>query len=498
MTLKVWQRTVNFLWVGLLLTLPITSMPAVVRLVGSDTVASPSGLFLFALLVFWFIPFVLRRGRLSFLVVPLLGFVLIALITSIRSCFLVFPPYENISTFKNIIMSLVTLGVGAAFYLIAQTLTQDTEMLQKSMRWVHTAGAGVVFWCFVQFAAWHLLGGYPQWLRDFHDLYSIAPLYNNRVSGFALEPSWLAHQLNVLFIPLWLAATIKGHTVYRNKIWKLTVENILLVGGVFSLILSFSRVGWAAFLLTLFYLSIRANIKFVHWIEARPFFQLSLGEGTNTGKRFWISAGISVGIILVYFILIVGLAFIFSKLDPRMEDLFNISFSENNALLEYADSLNFSTRIIYWQAGWKVFNDYPLLGVGLGNSGYFFPQNLSPFAWKLVEVRDLIYRSASLLNTKNLWVRLLSETGIIGFAFFTGWLYVLWQASKTLESTQRSDWQTMGLAGKLMLVALILEGFSIDSFAIPYLWVSSGFVTGAFLSFIHSGKKQESCKGELN
>ena len=494
---KIWQRTVNILWIGLILSLPITSMPAVVRLVGSDTVASPSGLFLFLLFIGWFIPYILKRGKLSFVVIPLFGFTLIALIATIRSFFLTFPPYENISIYRNTVVALITLGIGVAFYLVTHTLAQTRPALEKSMKWVNAVGAVVVFWCFVQFGAWHILGGYPQWLRDFHDLYSIAPLYNNRVSGFALEPSWLAHQFNMLFIPFWLAATVKGHSAHSKKMWKFSVENVLLVGGVLSLFLSFSRVGWAAFLLMLLYLSIRINIKFIHWIEARPFIQLSLGEERKASKRFFITAGISIGLILVYVVLIVGLAFIFSRLDPRMEDLFNISFGENNAILEYADSLNFSTRIIYWQAGWKVFNDYPLLGVGLGNSGYFFPQKLSPFAWKLIEVRDLIYRSSSLLNTKSLWVRLLSETGIIGFSFFSGWCFVMWQASRLLENTQGRDWQTLGLAGKFVLIGLVFEGFSIDSFAISYVWISLGLVTGAFFDFIQSGKNQKSDQGDL-
>ena len=494
---KFWQRTVNILWIGLLVSLPITSMPAVVKLVGSDTVASPSVLFLFVLFFVWFIPFVLKRGRLSFISIPFIGFLLVALIATVRSYFLTFPPYENISIFRNTVVAMITLAIGAAFYFVTQAFSQNEQKLNQSMKWVNVTGAVVVFWCFVQFMAWHVLGGYPQWLRDFHDLYSVAPLYNNRVSGFALEPSWLAHQLNILFIPFWLAATIKGYTFHQKKIWKFSVENVLLVGGVLSLLLSFSRVGLAAFLLTLLYLLIRANIKFVHWIEAKAFSQLSLDQQKRSHKRIWISIGINIALILVYLLLIIALAFALSKLDPRMENLFNLSLGANNPLLEYADSLNFSTRIIYWQAGWNVFNDYPLLGVGLGNSGYFFPEKLSPFAWKLIEVRDLMYRSSALLNTKSLWVRLLSETGIIGFAFFISWCYVIWQASRVLENHHRLDWQTVGLAGKLVLISLVFEGFSIDSFAIPYVWISLGFVTGAFSGFICSKSGQKSCEGEL-
>jgi len=34
----------------------------------------------------------------------------------------------------------------------------------------------------------------------------------------------------------------------------------------------------------------------------------------------------------------------------------------------------------------------------------------------------------------------------------------------------------MGLAGKLFIFAYLVEGFSMDSFAMPYLWVMTGLI----------------------
>jgi hypothetical protein len=39
-----------------------------------------------------------------------------------------------------------------------------------------------------------------------------------------------------------------------------------------------------------------------------------------------------------------------------------------------------------------------------------------------------------------------------------------------------------GLAGQLLLISFIVEGFSIDSFALPYFWFSAGLLSaGAYL-----------------
>jgi hypothetical protein len=38
----------------------------------------------------------------------------------------------------------------------------------------------------------------------------------------------------------------------------------------------------------------------------------------------------------------------------------------------------------------------------------------------------------------------------------------------------------MGFMGIFMLAALIIEEFSVDSFALPYLWFSMGLVTAGW------------------
>lgn len=494
------QKNINqWLWAALLLGLPITSMPLVVRLVGSDSVASPAGIFLFLLVLTWLLPFILKGGRFSRLTLPLFVFIFAAAVSTALSVFLPIPNFRDISILRSDGVALITLAVGVCFYLVVSTYGAESGRLEKALRLINLAGFVVLGWCLVQAAAWRLLHGYPQAMRDFHDLYSVGPLYNNRVSGFALEPSWLAHQLNILFLPYWLGATVRRYSSQRLRFLGLTVENVLLAGGMAALLLSLSRIGLGAFLLTLAYLLLRGNIRLVRWLQSKAAQKLGWQAGTARAKKAAVSLAISLGLILVYVLLVMGLLFGMSKVDPRMKDVFSLSLHNENGILNYANALNFSSRVVYWEAGWNVFNDYPLLGVGLGNAGYFFPEKLSPFAWKLTEVRDLIYRSGSVLNSKCLWVRLLSETGIIGFAVFIGWLFALWQAAGMLEHKSEALWKTVGMAGKFTLLALLLEGFSIDSFALPYLWASAGILTAGWVcafqtNCFHSGINRN--KGE--
>jgi hypothetical protein len=99
-----------------------------------------------------------------------------------------------------------------------------------------------------------------------------------------------------------------------------------------------------------------------------------------------------------------------------------------------------------------------------------------------------MYHWTSLPNIKSLWVRLLAETGLVGFAFFACWWYVLWQSAAYLRrkyfvSRLREGsghlLSVVGLAGSLVLVGFLIEGFSLDTFALPYYWVSFGLLTAA-------------------
>ena len=61
-TIVKWLQCLNsWLWGFLLILLPITSMPLVVKLVRSDTVAAPSGIILVVLIILWLLPYLLKK-----------------------------------------------------------------------------------------------------------------------------------------------------------------------------------------------------------------------------------------------------------------------------------------------------------------------------------------------------------------------------------------------------------------------------------------------------
>jgi O-antigen ligase len=80
-------------------------------------------------------------------------------------------------------------------------------------------------------------------------------------------------------------------------------------------------------------------------------------------------------------------------------------------------------------------------------------------------------------NPKSLWLRLLAETGILGFLAFILWLIVLAFVAISFNRRKRGLPSVLGLASGLALIALIFEGFSLDTFALPQLWIILGLLT---------------------
>ena len=299
-------------------------------------------------------------------------------------------------------------------------------------------------------------------------------LYRQRVTGFALEPSWLAHQLNMLYLPFWISASVTGYSSHSFRLRKISFENILLIGGVLALGLTLSRVGFAAFLFMAALAFTRVHPKLVSAIQDWISVKWKLAKEPDRKMIsnvmvHWLCPNVCSSNL--YFL---------SRSIREWQPFLNISFDQDNPLLRYFNQLKFGDRVVYWLTGWNIFNKFPILGVGLGNAGFYFPKNIPAYGWSLLEVRRLIYRSHLLLNVKSLWFRLLAETGIVGFSLFIGWMISL--ISSLIEKYRSLNQleKMMGFAGLLVIVGMVFEGLSIDSFAMPYWWVSLGLAVASY------------------
>ena len=463
---KIW----DIVWAVMVLILPVTSMPAVVRLVRSDAVAAPSGLVLPFLLIGWALPLILTGKRLSENASPLILFAAAGIFATLFSFFRVIPEYKGQDPFRASFSALLTLFVGLSFYLVSVLRHDDPEKLRSTFRLINISGAAVCFWTLLQAFFWYKDLRYPEWMKNIQFMLSSGSLYRQRFVGFTLEPSWLAHQLNLLYLPFWFAASVTGYSAFFFRLGKLTTERILFLTGAVVLFLTLSRVGLAAFLIT------AAFCMLVFVRRAAGKFAGRFPERNRKSIMLLSGAGVFLLLVSAGFVILRLL----TKLDFRMAGLFDISFiGRSDPVFYLAEKLSLAARFVYWDGGISVFNLHPLLGVGLGHAGFYLPQCLNDYAYRLAEVRRLLYRSQTLLNIKSLWIRIPAETGICGFVFFLAWYLHSLLGNILLIGHQDRIKQTAAWMGCFTCLAFLLEGFSLDTFALPYLWFSIGLAAGA-------------------
>jgi hypothetical protein len=481
------------LWAIALICLPITTFPLFSSLTGA-LVAPLSILPFFLLLLLWVIPLILRKGDLSKETIPLALFILVAIISCAAAYFIYIPGFKGKSLPGQEIRALFTLFIGLTFYLVTTTWVRNIKKLKNT--WIYLTIGGIISLVWTGFQAYFILRHadlYPAWLDQIQSLFVVlSPAFSarhGRVNGLTYEASWFAHQLVLVYLPLWLSATFYKTSAFKFRLLHLSIENILLVFGLGAFFLSSPRIGLFSFLLMIIYFFLRLNMGFYRKLSDRiAKLEILHPDKTSSNHQTSVKVFSAVFIILIYTLLIAGVFSVAIQRDwrlsilisepPKLNEITGLLTLDQDTLLNLSHRFIFLERMVYWFNGWNTFSQYPWLGVGLGNSGFFFPKMAPAIGWATFEIRNVLFYLPQLPNIKSLWFRLLAETGLVGFSIFLSWLFVLFQSSRFSHHHKDPTVKTFAFAGQLALLAFIGEGFSIDSFAMPYFWVIAGLIAG--------------------
>jgi len=487
-----WKRWLEFTrkaaWALLLFSLPITSFPHFPGFMGLSTaVVRPLALYpLILLILLEILPSFLRRDPLPAGAGPLIAFCVAALASTAFSLVTPAFPLAGQTPLSRSLRGYLTLGMGVAFLMAAWRMSVRENSFRFAARWLLAGGFIAMLWGGLQ--AFRLLMGWPGYeqMNSFQRLISVRDMQLLRVNGLAFEPSWHADYLVVLIIPLLLAALATGEHPFGGERSGRWVTGGLSVLAVVNLLFTYSRGGIVVGFGVTIFLSLlelvrrRNEVKIMRSSE-------KAGDPHQLGRRERFLRTLIV--LLVVALAVVGVSYLLSK-----NYYFGILVTRLNRignLQNYLISIGSGPRLALWQAAWGVFMDNPYLGVGLGQSGFWMWDHLPlwTFNYQSEIMETFAFSSMGYPNPKNVWVRLLAETGILGTTLFL--LFVLLVVLLALRAYWQKDRRSrfLGLFGILSMAAIVVEGFSLDSFANPTLWLTSGILLGS-LSMPGNAKRE--------
>jgi hypothetical protein len=498
-----YTRLIQFLLAVSVIGLPLTSFPLYSSFFRA-LVAPFSALPIFLLMIIWFIPYVLKRGSMPVENQLIVYFILITFIASAAGFFLNIPTFKSASPLLQEIRAMMTLAIGMAFLIVFSSFPKNEEVLGNILKYINIGGIIMVLVALIQ--SYFILNkaDYPAWFWHELDWLSIKPsgFYLNpiRVSSLAYEASWFAHQMACFYLPFWLAATVERTSAFKARLLGLSAENILLPLGFLTFFMSSPRISFISLALVGLFLATILHKRITRYISNL----LLKKHSFRSIKAGWVKNAVSLILVSIYIVIILGVLFLAAQRDwrvktliaypPSLVEIKGILSYKEEPLLNLANRLAFFERMLYWLTGLRTFNQHPWFGVGLGNAGFYLPQNLPSLGYYSYEIREVLYRLSTLPNVKNFWIRLLAETGIAGFSVFCLWLYNAWRSARLIYKSFSPILRLVALMGQFSLLAFIGEGFSIDSFAMPYLWVFTGLISAAAFIYRQQIRQAESAR----
>jgi O-antigen ligase len=138
---------------------------------------------------------------------------------------------------------------------------------------------------------------------------------------------------------------------------------------------------------------------------------------------------------------------------------------------------------VYWATALNIYDQSPTLGVGLGNYAFYFPEMLpnQPYDEQREIMRQITPGEGRdrLITPKNLYARLIAETGLLGTVLFTTFFLAVIGCVLFLWFSPSPEQKYWAMSGFLSLVVFFVVVFSFDSFSIPNMWVVFGLITAA-------------------
>lgn len=460
------EKWMQVLWGLVLVSMPVTSFRWLPDVIGA-TEYRPLAFYPLVLLVPVLFLYLVKTKSFRFPIptAPLIGFLLVALVSTMVGGLYAPLGLRGQTYWGWALRAWLSLGVGMGFFWVAVLLSRSEEFMRRSLPWLYAGLALTIVWGILQAVAQNTSLIEVSSLNKVQLAVSIRGVVKRRVSGFAFEPSWLADQITIFYFP-WLFAAL----VTRFRATKYTwLEPALALGALVLLLLTYSRSGVIGLVFSVGVVLLvtgRGVLSSIwSWFKA-PFVS---PENPGRWKR--------VAILLLILLLLAG-AFWWLSRFSYFSSLWEASLSRG--VIEYVRAIAAAPRLAYIFAGIDIFNLHPWLGVGLGGSNFYIFDHLPNWAFSNpYEIAIQFSPQSNLIpNVRSLMIRLLAETGFIGFWMYLAFLLSILGSIRKMFLSGRKLLVFASIAGLAAWCAVVLRQFTLSSLTAPVIWTSLGMVVG--------------------
>ncbi len=200
---------------------------------------------------------------------------------------------------------------------------------------------------------------------------------------------------------------------------------------------------------------------------------LSLSRGATLAFVFGVVLMVRVSLIRKRILVVAALVLILCAPLVSMSSfkrIYSIAlYPFSHIRIQNVDIQNVKNRLNYMRAGLKMFMDYPIIGVGIGNFPYLYPKYAPA---------EGVQRERLAHNT---YLQILTETGIVGFSLFMcGIVYCFWILKEIRDlSIQKKDaW--LHRNASILVVSLsifLVAAFFVSAAHIDILWIVMGLTS---------------------
>ncbi|WP_079514399.1 O-antigen ligase family protein [Rossellomorea marisflavi] len=438
------SRIINILWILLIVLIPFTSFPFKFF----STAVSPISAIPLTLLTIIFLFIALRNHQEIIVNKVNLAFILFALITVINSLipiiFSDFSSWKGQNKTEEFAKSTLTILIPIFSLYVGSKIGERIEDINKLINIIFISFLLPMIFGFLQILNSYILAGaISDPLFRIFTLVSQGYLNVSRISLLTLEPSWAANLLVSFYIPIFFSV-YSSHNILQEKVRKKVAFGLL--SSIILLLFTKSAGGIFTFMVMLIFMILKNKRMFKNY-------------------KF-------IFLLFIVFSLLLFYPGAFIEIYDRILRVLNTIFTRTNGVADGSAAV----RSTYWLAGLDVFKSHPIIGVGWGNSGFYFKEVI-PDSRIYGEVAFYLNESNNIIpNAKNIHIRILAESGIIGAVLF--FTFIFFTVKLLIKKNSDNKVIILQKITALSLISWFMEGFSLDTFGFLYPWLQIGLLSG--------------------